>query len=282
MTGRIIKNISNLYTVEANGKNYDCHPRGIFRKNNEIPLVGDIVEFDSNELVINRIFDRTNELKRPAIANVDICIIVTSLKEPDYSATLLDKMLTNVILSNIEPIIVFSKYDLLSEKEEHAFNEIIKYYKSIGIKTFLNTEISSLEDVISNKTVTLTGQTGAGKSTIINKLDSSLNLKTDEISIALGRGKHTTRHVELFKVNDYYIADTPGFSALDVIDDKENIRFAFYEFNHDSCKFRDCKHLNEVGCQVKEDVKSGKILKSRYESYKGMMENENISNISKK
>ncbi|MCX4248986.1 MAG: ribosome small subunit-dependent GTPase A [Bacilli bacterium] len=282
MTGRIIKNISNLYTVEANGKNYDCHPRGIFRKNNEIPLVGDIVEFDSNELVINRIFDRTNELKRPAIANVDICIIVTSLKEPDYSATLLDKMLTNVILSNIEPIIVFSKYDLLSEKEEHAFNEIIKYYKSIGIKTFLNTEISSLEDVISNKTVTLTGQTGAGKSTIINKLDSSLNLKTDEISLALGRGKHTTRHVELFKVNDYYIADTPGFSALDVIDDKENIRFVFYEFNHDSCKFRDCKHLNEVGCQVKEDVKSGKILKSRYESYKGMMENENISNISKK
>ena len=130
---------------------------------------------------------------------------------------------------------MFSKYDLLSEKEEHAFNEIIKYYKSIGIKTFLNTEISSLEDVISNKTVTLTGQTGAGKSTIINKLDSSLNLKTDEISLALGRGKHTTRHVELFKVNDYYIADTPGFSALDVIDDKENIRFAFYEFNHDSC-----------------------------------------------
>lgn len=130
--------------------------------------------------------------------------------------------------------------------------------------------------------MTLTGQTGAGKSTLINKLDLNLNLKTDEISIALGRGKHTTRHVELFKVRDYYIADTPGFSALDVTHDKDNIRFAFYEFNHDACKFRDCKHLQEIGCKVKEDVASGKILKSRYESYKGMMENEDISNISKK
>ena len=117
---------------------------------------------------------------------------------------------------------------------------------------------------------------------MINKLDKNLNLATDEISYALGRGKHTTRHVELFKVKDYYIADTPGFSALDVIDDKENIRFAFYEFEEDLCKFRDCKHLNEIGCKVKEDLEAGKILNSRYESYKGMMNNENISNVFKK
>ena len=281
-TGRIVKNISNLYTVEVNNEKYDCRARGIFRNNNEIPLVGDIVEVDLDNSIITKINARKNELTRPTIANIDACIIVTSLKEPDYSASLLDKMLTNVILSNIKPIIVFSKYDLLTDSEKKHFDSIIEYYKSIGIDVLLNTEISKLESLISNQTVTLTGQTGAGKSTLINKLDKNLNLATDEISYALGRGKHTTRHVELFKVKDYYIADTPGFSALDVIDDKENIRFAFYEFEEYLCKFRDCKHLNEIGCKVKEDLEAGKILNSRYESYKGMMNNENISNVFKK
>ena len=281
-TGRIVKNISNLYTVEVNNEKYDCRARGIFRNNNEIPLVGDIVEVDLDNSIITKINARKNELTRPTIANIDACIIVTSLKETDYSASLLDKMLTNVILSNIKPIIVFSKYDLLTDSEKKHFDSIIEYYKSIGIDVLLNTEISELESLISNQTVTLTGQTGAGKSTLINKLDKNLNLATDEISYALGRGKHTTRHVELFKVKDYYIADTPGFSALDVIDDKENIRFAFYEFEEDLCKFRDCKHLNEIGCKVKEDLEAGKILNSRYESYKGMMNNENISNVFKK
>ena len=281
-TGRIVKNISNLYTVEVNNEKYDCRARGIFRNNNEIPLVGDIVEVDLDNSIITKINARKNELTRPTIANIDACIIVTSLKEPDYSASLLDKMLTNVILSNIKPIIVFSKYDLLTDSEKKHFDSIIEYYKSIGIDVLLNTEISKLESLISNQTVTLTGQTGAGKSTLINKLDKNLNLATDEISYALGRGKHTTRHVEFFKVKDYYIADTPGFSALDVIDDKENIRFAFYEFEEDLCKFRDCKHLNEIGCKVKEDLEAGKILNSRYESYKGMMNNENISNVFKK
>lgn len=282
MIGRIIKNISNQYTVEANDKSYDCRARGVFRKNGLTPLVGDIVEFDEEDLYILSIQKRTNELTRPTIANVDRCIIVTSLKEPAFSASLLDKMLTNVYLSNITPIIVFSKYDLLDESERRDFDLIVEYYKSIGIEVFFNTEIRKLEDALSGLTVTLTGQTGAGKSTLINKLDNTLNLKTDEISSALGRGKHTTRHVELFKVHDYYIADTPGFSALDIIDDQDNIRFAFKEFENDKCKFRDCKHLNEIGCYVKEQVNLGNILKSRYESYKGMMDNENVSNISKK
>lgn len=280
--GRIIKNISNLYTVDASGISYDCKPRGIFRNKNITPLVGDIVEFDEKTLTIDNIMMRKNELTRPTIANIDACIIVTSLRHPDFSAFLLDKMLTNIYLSNIEPIIVFSKYDLLGEDERHEFKKIIEYYKSIGVKTFLNTEIKEIEKCISGMTVTLSGQTGAGKSSFINKLDPNLNLATNEISYALGRGKHTTRHVELFKVRDYYIADTPGFSALDVIKDKDNIRFSFPEFKHDECKFRDCKHLNEIGCKVKEDLENGKILKSRYESYKGMMEDENINNIFKK
>ena len=271
MTGRIIKNISNLYTVESDNKLYVCHARGLFRNKEQTPLVGDIVEFDEVNNYILKIYPRTNELKRPMIANVDKCLIVASAKHPDFSSLLLDKMLTNVILASIEPIIVISKYDLLDEEEKKEMDKLIAYYNQIGIKTLINTEIAELEELISNKTVTLTGQTGAGKSTLINKLDKNLELKTDDISYSLGRGKHTTRHVELFKVKDYYIADTPGFSALDVIDDKDNIRFAFFEFNNDLCKFRDCKHLNEIGCNVKKEVEEGKILKSRYENYKDMV-----------
>lgn len=271
MTGRIIRIISNLYTVEANNNLYNCRARGLFRNREQTPLVGDIVEFNEKDNYILEIHKRKNELKRPMIANIDKCIIVTSCKRPDFSSLLLDKMLTNIILSNIEPIIVFSKYDLLESNEKGEFDQLIAYYNRIGIKTLINSEIEKLENIISSSTVSLTGQTGAGKSTLLNKLDSNLNLKTDDISEALGRGKHTTRHVELFKVHDYYIADTPGFSALDVIDDVDNIRFAFYEFDNNACKFRDCKHLNEIGCNVKEQVEAGTILKSRYENYRSMM-----------
>lgn len=271
MVGRIIRIISNLYTVEANNNLYNCRARGLFRESKQTPLVGDIVDFSEKDNYILAIHERKNELKRPLIANIDKCIVVTSCKRPDFSSLLLDKMLTNIILNNIEPIIVFSKYDLLSEEEKCEFNQLITYYNDIGIKTLINTEIKKLESIIANSIVSLTGQTGAGKSTLLNKLDSNLNLKTDDISEALGRGKHTTRHVELFKVNNYYIADTPGFSALDIIEDIDNIRFAFYEFDNNACKFRDCKHINEIGCNVKEEVESGTILKSRYENYRSMM-----------
>lgn len=271
MSGRIIRIISNLYTVEANEKIYYCRARGLFRESKQTPLVGDIVEFSEKDNYILEIHERKNELKRPMIANIDKCIVVTSCKRPDFSSLLLDKMLTNIILNNIEPIIVFSKYDLLNEEEKKYFNELIDYYNKIGIKTLINTEVSKLEQIISKSTVCLTGQTGAGKSTLLNSLDVNLNLKTDDISEALGRGKHTTRHVELFKVRDYYIADTPGFSALEVIEDIDNIRFAFYEFDNNACKFRDCKHINEIGCNVKEEVELGKILKSRYENYRSMV-----------
>ncbi|MCH5166650.1 MAG: ribosome small subunit-dependent GTPase A [Erysipelotrichales bacterium] len=271
MTGRIVSIISNLYTVDANDELYKCRARGKFREQKQTPLVGDIVEFDENKKYILKIMPRKNELSRPTIANVDKCVVVTSCKRPDFSSSLLDKMLTNIILSSVEPIIVFTKYDLLTKDEKEEFDNLIKYYNDIGIDTLINTNLAKLEKLISGATVTLTGQTGAGKSSIINKLNKDLNLKTDDISEALGRGKHTTRHVELYKVKDYYIADTPGFSALDVIDDKDNIRFAFYEFDNDGCKFRDCKHLNEIGCKVIDDVEAGIILKSRYSNYRDMV-----------
>ena len=289
MTGRIIRIISNLYTVESNNQVYECRARGKFRNDGLTPLVGDIVDFDDKENYILEIHDRKNELSRPLIANVDYAIVVTSCKSPDYSALLLDKMLTNIIMNDIKPIIVFSKYDLLNDEEQKEFDNIIQYYNSIDIPTFINTDIIGIEKVILDSTVVLTGQTGAGKSSLLNKIDINLNLATNEISDALGRGKHTTRHVELFDVKveelkgNFYMADTPGFSALDVINDVDNIRFAFYEFDNDGCKFRDCKHINEIGCRIKEQVENGEIMESRYESYKKLvMECESNSFSSKK
>lgn len=271
MDGIIVRIISNLFTVKCDNVFVDCKARGKFRNMGLTPLVGDRVKVDFDNKYIIDICSRKNELLRPRVANVDVCLIVTSLKHPDFSSLLLDKMLTNIILSDIEPIIVFSKYDLLTEEERKEFDNIINYYKSIGYKAILNTEYSCLFEYLKGKTVTLTGQTGAGKSTFINKLDPTLNLKTDDISEALGRGKHTTRHVELFEINDIYFIDTPGFSALDIHVPKENIKFAFKEFKNDECKFRDCKHINEIGCKVLEDVENKVILESRYENYKKMV-----------
>lgn len=271
MQGRIIRIISNLYTVNSDDKTFECRARGLFRNKEITPLVGDIVEFNEENYILN-IERRKNELTRPTIANIDKAIIVTTCTRPEFSPFLLDKMLVNITLNNIDPIICFSKYDLLSECEQKEFDEIVSYYQSIGIKTIINHDIKKLEEYISGCTVVLTGQTGAGKSTLLNTLDSSLNLATDDISEALNRGKHTTRHVELFQVKDYYIADTPGFSALDVVDDIDNIRFAFPEFANDECKFRDCLHRGEKGCRVLEQVENGEILKSRYDSYRKMVE----------
>ncbi len=173
------------------------------------------------------------------------------------------------MLKNIEPIIVLTKEDLLTDEEKEQFIPIINYYNKIGIPTIRNYEVDKLNELISKSTVVLTGQTGVGKSSLLNRLNPNLNLETNDISDALGRGKHTTRHTELFKYLDAYIVDTPGFSALDInVEDENNIRFTFPEFRNDMCKFNDCKHLNEKGCQILEDLENGLILPSRYENYK--------------
>lgn len=272
MTGRIIRIISNLYTVSTEDKKYQCRARGKFKNIKLTPLVGDKVEFDEKENIITEVYERKNELTRPMIANVDSCIIISSCKRPDYAPYLLDKMITNVCLANIRPIICFSKYDLLNEEEKDEFAHIIKYYNGIGIPTFINTDLEDILATIEGEVVVLTGQTGVGKSTFINHIDPNLSLATDDISDALGRGKHTTRHVELFKIGNTLIADTPGFSVLDLSEvDKLDIRFTFKEFKNERCKFSDCKHLNEKGCFIKEEVSAGNILQSRYESYKKMV-----------
>ncbi len=283
MEGTIVKIISNLYSVKTVDGIHECRARGKFRNDDITPLAGDRVIIDPVNNYILEIKNRRNELKRPMVANIDACLIVSSLKRPTFSPFLLDKMITNVLLEDIEPIVVLSKYDLLTDTEQEEIKELISYYNKIGIKMILNTDTNTLDKYIDGKVLVLTGQTGVGKSTLLNKLDGSLNLATDDISDALGRGKHTTRHVEFFEYKNALIADTPGFSALDIEEDKkENIRYTFPEFNNDGCKFRDCKHLKEVGCAVIEDVNNGKILPSRYESYRRMVDDENYSFISEK
>jgi len=270
MQGQIIKNISNDYTVLVEDKKYICKARGKFRKLNLIPLVGDQVIFDEVNNYILEILPRKNSLVRPPVSNIDQVIIVTSVKKPDFDTNLLDKMLNIVEFNNIKPIICLTKLDLLNEEELKEINIYISYYQKIGYLVLINTELDKIKDVIREKINVFTGQSGAGKSTLLNKLDNSLNLKTDEISEALNRGKHTTRHTELINVCDAWIADTPGFSALEFIDmSNSDIRDNFIEFNEykDKCKYKDCMHNLEDVCEIKNKVNDNTILKSRYENY---------------
>lgn len=275
MQGKIIKIISNLYTVKTDVGFIDCRARGKFRKEKITPLVGDVCTIDVENNYILEIKPRKNELTRPQIANIDAALIVTSLKKPNLSLNLLDKMISIISINHIDPILLFTKLDLLNKEEKKEFKKLKKYYQSIGYKVLTNQEYRKLNKILKNKIVVVTGQTGAGKSTLLNKLDKNLNLKTDEISESLGRGKHTTRHVELFKLKHFYIADTPGFSSLEIgTISKDAIRSSFIEFQNYSCPFKDCMHTKEKECRVKEAVEKKEILPSRYQSYLEFIKNE--------
>ena len=269
MIGRIIKIVSNDYTVKCeDGNTYICKARGVFRNKKITPLVGDFVKITKEKNLIEEIMKRKNELIRPPVSNIDIALVVTSAKEPDFSSNLLDKMFAIIEFNNIMPVICISKYDLLDNTKE--MDEIIAYYKKIGYKVLINTQIEDIKKIFKDNVTILTGQTGVGKSSLINKLEKSMDLKTGEISKALGRGKHTTRHTELFELFDGYVADTPGFSSLNFIGmNKEDIRDNFIEFNEykDKCKYRDCMHVNEDDCEIKRRVSNNEILKSRYDNY---------------
>lgn len=268
MNGQIIKQISNLYTVKVNDAIYGCQARGKFRKDKISPMVGDNVLIDIENNIITEILPRKNFLNRPVIANVDIALLVTSVKKPNLDLNLLDKLISVITYNNIEPVICFTKLDLLNDAEKETIENLKRYYNMIGIKAVYNTETSSIKKIIKNKLVVLAGQTGAGKSSLLNSLDSNLNIKTDEISLALGRGKHTTRHVELYNISEGYIADTPGFSALDLTEmNKEELRDTFIEFSEYVCKFRDCMHNKEKDCGVKKALDDKLILQSRYNNY---------------
>lgn len=272
MQGKIIRIISNLYTVKCSDGKYDCQARGKFRNDKITPLVGDDCIIDKDNKYILEILPRKNELKRPFVSNIDTAVIVTSIKQPDLSLNLLDKMLSIITINKIKPIICFTKLDLADKNDKKLIKQLKKYYESINIPVLNNKKIGKLKRCLKNQVVVFTGQTGAGKSSLLNKIDKTLNLKTGEISMALNRGKHTTRHVELFELNNAYIVDTPGFSALDFNDiSDEQIKDSFVEFGKYNCKFNNCMHINEKECKVKDAVENQQILLSRYENYKSFV-----------
>lgn len=268
MQGQIVKISSNRHVVNSKGINYNTIPRGKFRKEKLIPKVGDYVRFDDKSLVIEEILPRKNTFNRPMVSNIDRAFIITSLVNPFFSLGLLDKFIAHMELNNVDVVICLTKIDLVSDEDYKKIKDVMVYYNNIGYTVLTNKDLNEIKELIKDKTVVFIGQTGAGKSTLLNKLNPNWNLKTGEVSIALGRGRHTTRNVELYDFLDGKVLDTPGFSALDFsIYKKEDIKYAFREFSSYTCPFRDCSHTREAECMIKRAVSDGKILKSRYDSY---------------
>lgn len=277
MRGQIVKILSNLYFVNCDDKVYECHSRGLFRNKNITPVVGDYCIINPEDKYILEILPRKNFLPRPLVANIDQGLIVTSLKTPDFSTNLLDKLILIMEINKIKPIICITKEDLINDEDKDRIKKILDYYRTIGYSVYYNYELDKIKGIFKDKTTVFTGQTGAGKSSLFNKLDSSLNFDVGEVSIALGRGKHTTRFVELISLFDGKLVDTPGFSSIDLsIFDKETIRDNFTEFKKYNCKYKDCMHNNEGidECAIKRAVNDGLILSSRYENYIKFLKND--------
>ena len=269
MQGRIIKSLAGFYYVESDGVVYQTRARGNFRKKGQTPYVGDFVDFsaeDHSEGYILAIHDRKNSLVRPPIVNIDQAVVIMSAKEPDFNANLLDRFLVLLEHRAIEPIVYISKMDLLTSPDEIA--AIQKQYQEIGYQ--FCTSLDELLPLLTDKVTVFMGQTGVGKSTLLNKIAPDLKLETGEISDSLGRGRHTTRAISFYNVNGGKIADTPGFSSLDYeITNAEDLNKAFPELRRLSrlCKFRSCTHTHEPSCAVKDAVESGELWQSRYDNY---------------
>ena len=261
-------------------KIYECKARGNFRKTGISPVVGDIVQIsvsDSQHGVVEKIFERKNLLTRPSVANIDKLFIVSAYQLPSPDTLMIDRLTAIARFKGIEPVIVFNKCDM------GDFEELRRVYLNSGFKTYVVCALSQLgteniKSEIENCVCAFAGNSGVGKSSLLNAMFPDLKLKTNDVSQKLGRGKHTTRHTELFCAGGGYIADTPGFAAIDITDDtyefKCSLADSFYDFSDykDECKFNSCTHTCEKGCAVIEAVKAGKIEATRHESYKKIFE----------
>lgn len=275
MTGVLTKAISGFYYVSCDGRLYECKARGNFRKAGVSPVVGDSVEFgptDNVHGVIENINQRKNFLTRPLVANIDKLFIVSAYKTPSPDTLMIDRLTALAIYNNIEPIIVFNKADM------GDFDELYAVYKKSGFKTFVvsaknNLGLQQLYKEISGSICAFSGNSGVGKSSILNALFPDLKLKTGEVSEKLGRGRHTTRHTQLFETENGFVVDTPGFSSIETNADlysfKISLADCFPDFSDyiGNCRFSSCTHTNEKGCAVIDAVNSGKIEKTRHQSY---------------
>ena len=281
--GKIVKALSGFYYVFSDNKVIQCRSRGVFRKNKINPLVGDEVIFQAeNDLegYILEVKERKNSLVRPPIANVDQAILVFSATEPDFSTALLDRFLVLIEFNQIRPIICITKIDLMTEAEKQSLEQVVQDYERAEYDVILTSSETDegLEELIPflNGVITVfAGQSGVGKSSLLNALRPDLELKTDQISNHLGRGKHTTRHVELIPIGDGLVADTPGFSSLEFTDiEQEDLNNCFPEIRKlsEACKFRGCLHLAEPKCAVKKGLENGEVPSFRYQHYKEFLE----------
>ena len=279
INGKIIKGIGGFYYVDTENGLYECRARGIFRKNKITPLVGDrvsisVVDEENKKGVVEEIEERDTELVRPPIANVDKALIVFAIKNPSPNLSLLDRFIVLAEKENLEIVIVFTKVDLDTDGE--LLGELkdiyeVSGYKVISVSNKLKLNIDKIKEELKENTVVFAGPSGVGKSSLLNEVDKNFELKTGEVSDKIKRGKHTTRHAELLKLEcGGMVADTPGFSSLTLDDiDESELKEYYIEFDkYDECRFGSrCIHENEPSCAVKEAVENGDISKKRYESY---------------
>lgn len=276
MKGTIYKGIGGFYYIMTeNNEIIECKARGRFRKEHITPMIGDNVEIDvkNGKGYIIDIYPRRSSLIRPAVANIDMIVVVAAAASPEPSTSVIDRMLVNAEINRIEPVVCINKSDLADCSELIALYEGAGY-KTLSVSAETGDGIEELKSAIKGKIAAFAGVSGVGKSSLLTIITGS-SLETGTVSDKISRGRHTTRHVELFRTENGYVLDTPGFSSIDSEDITcEELSDCFPEMRDVSgkCRFRGCAHINEPECAVKELVQSGRMAKSRYDSYMELYE----------